>query len=83
MSLLLRDCVGTHARVRSSSRVRAPLAPAPRESWGTVRSKHCHSHEPHRETPLWGEGEQTQKAGGAAHGRGRLLPAATVQVAPS
>lgn len=63
MSLLLRDCVGTHARVRSSSRVRAPLAPAPRESWGTVRSKHCHSHEPHRETPLWGEGNRPKRLG--------------------
>lgn len=63
VSLLLRDCVGTHARVRSSSRVRAPLAPAPRESWGTVRSKHCHSHEPHRETPLWGEGNRPKRLG--------------------
>lgn len=59
MSLLLRDAVGIHARVRSSSGVRAPLAPAPRESWGTVRS-----HEPRRGTPLWGEGNRPQKAGG-------------------
>lgn len=59
MSFLLRDAVGIHARVRSSSGVRAPLAPAPRESWGTVRS-----HEPRRGTPLWGEGNRPQKAGG-------------------
>lgn len=82
MSFLLRDAVGIHARVRSSSGVRAPLAPAPRESWGTVRS-----HEPRRGTPLWGEGNRPKRqeargAGGLAGGRGRLLCAATVPSCP-
>lgn len=80
MSLLLRDAVGTHARVRCSSGVRAPLAPAPRESWGTVRFKHCHSHELRGETALWGEGNRPKRQ--EARGRGRLLPAATVSSRP-
>lgn len=82
MSFLLRDAAGIHARVRSSSGVRAPLAPAPRESWGTVRS-----HEPRCGTPLWGEGNRPKRqeargAGGPAGGRGRLLCAATVPSCP-